>query len=125
MREIKSEEIRELVAQSGKTQREIAEEIGVTESTMSRYMSGEREPRRRIREAIRIACQRKRQCVLTADEAYSVANLIDSNLYDTIRNDTDIDSIQWIKNVLHAYEKMCLVSGYIGATEKRGDVDEN
>ena len=57
------------------------------------------------------------ECSLTKDEAYAVADFIDGNLFDCIRNDTDIDSIQWLRNVLHAYEKMCAASGYVGATE--------
>lgn len=57
------------------------------------------------------------ECSLTKDEAFAVADFIDGNLYDCIRNDTDIDSMQWLRNVLHAYEKMCVASGYVGATE--------
>lgn len=57
------------------------------------------------------------ECTLTKDEAFAVADFIDGNLYDCIRNDTDIDSMQWLRNVLHAYEKMCAASGYVGATE--------
>lgn len=57
------------------------------------------------------------ECTLTKDEAYAVADFIDGNLFDCIRNDTDIDSMQWLRNVLHAYEKMCVASGYVGTTE--------
>ena len=56
---------------------------------------------------------------LTMDEAFAVANLIDFSLLDYIRADTDIDSLEWLRNVIHAYEKMCDFSGYIGYTEKR------
>ena len=55
-------------------------------------------------------------------EAYSLAEFIDMNLINAIRNDTDIDSIQWIKNIVHAYEKLCDYSGYRGFTE--GDSEE-
>lgn len=34
-----------------------------------------------------------------------------------IREDTDIDSLQWLRNVVHAYEKLCEYSGYNGVTE--------
>ena len=54
---------------------------------------------------------------LTKNEAYSVANLIDNALFEQIRNDTDIDSMQWLINVVHAYEKLCKLSGYIGQTD--------
>ena len=54
---------------------------------------------------------------LTKDECYAVAELIDINLFDMIRNDTDIDSMRWLRNVVRAYEKMCRRSGYRGATE--------
>ena len=54
---------------------------------------------------------------LTKNEAYAVCNFIDCNLYDTIRNDTEIDSIGWLRNILHAYEKLCAFSGYVGLTE--------
>lgn len=57
------------------------------------------------------------ECTLTKDEAFAVADFIDGNLFDCIRNDTDIDSVQWLRNVLHAYEKMCAASGYVGTTE--------
>ena len=54
---------------------------------------------------------------LTKDEAYAICDFIDLALYDRIRNDTDIDSLQWLKNILHAYEKLCAFSGYVGLTE--------
>lgn len=54
---------------------------------------------------------------LTKDEAYAVANHIDLTLYDSIRTDTDIDSMKWLRNIVHAYEKLCAYSGYVGLTE--------
>ncbi len=54
---------------------------------------------------------------LTQDECYAVAELINVNLFDIIRNDTDIDSMRWLRNVVRAYEKLCRRSGYRGATE--------
>lgn len=47
--------------------------------------------------------------------------LIDETLIDTIRNDTDIDSIQWLRNVIHGYEKLCQYGGYVGLTEDASD----
>lgn len=47
---------------------------------------------------------------LTKGEAYAVAELIDMNLLDTIRNDTDIDSMLWLRRIVHAFEKLCKYS---------------
>ena len=112
-----SEQIRQMVKQSTKTQQQIALEAGITEVSLSRYLSGDRQPKVMTYERIKEACNNQKTCVLTSDEAFSVAEFIDKNLYDSIRNDVDIDSIQWLRNILHAYEKMCAVSGYVGMTE--------
>lgn len=58
---------------------------------------------------------------LTPNEAYAVANHIDTTLFDSIRNDTEIDSMAWLRNIVHAYEKLCQYSGYVGMTESEGD----
>ena len=58
---------------------------------------------------------------LTKDEAYSLAEFVDMQLIDYIRADTEIDSIQWLRNVIHAYEKLCKHSGYCGMTEGKND----
>ena len=58
---------------------------------------------------------------LTKKEAYALADFIDFALYDRIRNDTDIDSMEWLKSIVHAYEKLCEFSGYVGLTEHRED----
>ena len=65
-------------------------------------------------------------CVLTKDEAYAVAEFIDQNLFDAIRNDTDWDSLYALRNLIHAYEKMCMASGFVGLTEpgKEESADE-
>ena len=54
---------------------------------------------------------------LTKSEAYSIAEHIDHTLIQEIRNDLDIDSIGWLRNMVHGYEKLCAYSGYQGATE--------
>lgn len=54
---------------------------------------------------------------LTKDEAYAIANHIDSTLIEEIRSDVDIDSMQWLRNIIHGYEKLCRMSGYVGLTE--------
>lgn len=50
--------------------------------------------------------------VLTKGEAYAIAEMIDMNLLDTIRNDTDIDSMLWLRRIVHAFEKLCKYSEY-------------
>lgn len=59
--------------------------------------------------------------VLTEDEAYSLAEFIDMSLISYIRDDTDVDSIQWLRNMVHAYEKLCRHGDYVGITENEGD----
>lgn len=54
---------------------------------------------------------------LTKNEASAVAEFIDVNLISVIRDDIDIDSMFWLRNIIHAYEKFCEYSGYIGITE--------
>lgn len=54
---------------------------------------------------------------LTKDEAAAIAEHIDGTLFDAIRNDTDIDCMQWLRNLIHGYEKLCKFSGYVGKTE--------
>ena len=61
---------------------------------------------------------------LTKDEAYAVAELIDQNIFETIRNDPDADSFYWLRNVCRAYEKLCKHSGYVGVTDKEEEVTE-
>ena len=56
-------------------------------------------------------------CELTKKEAYAVAEFIDCKLLDYIRSDTDIDSIGWLRHIVHAYEKMCAASGFVGLTD--------
>lgn len=60
---------------------------------------------------------------LTKNEAYAVAEFIDFNIFNAIRNDPDWDSMYALRNLIHAYEKCCFLSGYIGATEPRGEND--
>ena len=49
---------------------------------------------------------------LTKSEAHAVAELIDLNLLDMIRKDEDIDSMLWLRRIIHAFEKLCKYSGY-------------
>lgn len=54
---------------------------------------------------------------LTKYEAYAVAEFIDMNIFNAIRNDTDWDSFQALRNLTRAYEKCCELSGYVGLTD--------
>lgn len=58
---------------------------------------------------------------LTEGEAYALAEIISMNLFDIIRNDTDIDSMEWLNNVLSAYKKMRECSGYVDLTDGNDD----
>lgn len=42
---------------------------------------------------------------ITKDEAESLADLIEMNIFDVIRNDEEIDSIEWLANIVAVYEK--------------------
>ena len=55
--------------------------------------------------------------ILTVSEAYAVADLIATTIFDEIRNDTEIDSLEWLINIVHAYEKLKERSGYVGLTD--------
>ena len=61
---------------------------------------------------------------LTKNEAYAVAELVDGAFFETIRNDVDIDSMTWVRNLIHGYEKLCRYSGYVGLTES-GEEDDD
>lgn len=54
---------------------------------------------------------------ITKNEAYAIANHIDTTLIQSIRDDTEIDSLMWLRNMIHGYEKLCEYSGYCGSTE--------
>lgn len=57
------------------------------------------------------------KCLLTVGEAYNIAELVDMCLLDTIRNDSEWDSMRALKNIVYAYDKLCKYSGYKGVTE--------
>ena len=61
---------------------------------------------------------------LTKDEAFALAEHIDFTLYDRIRDDTDIDSMYWLRNMARAYEKLCEYGGYVGLTEQEKEEKE-
>jgi len=58
---------------------------------------------------------------LTKDEAYALADMVSTTIFDQIRNDPGVDSLQWLRNIVHAYEKLCDYSGYVGLTEGGDD----
>ena len=61
---------------------------------------------------------------LTKEEAYAVAEFIDTNIFEAIRNDVDWDSFQALRNLIHAYEKCCKISGFRGLTDTEGEENE-
>ena len=66
---------------------------------------------------------------LTKGEAYAIAEFIDCNIFDAIRSDTDWDSFQNLRNLIHGYEKCKEMSGFVGLTdsaeEREGKSDGN
>lgn len=62
---------------------------------------------------------------LTKDEAYAVAEFIDSFIFDAIRSDLDWDSFQYLRNLVHAYEKCKVKSGYEGMTDGGMEGDDD
>ena len=71
MFQIYAERIRQAIEQSGKTQRQIADEIGVTEVSMSRYVSGQRIPRAKTLVNIAKACNVSEMWLITGKETMS------------------------------------------------------
>lgn len=59
----------------------------------------------------------RRKGILSKNEAYAVAEFIDMNIFSAIRNDDEWDSSQALRNLVHAYEKCCEISGYVGLTD--------
>ena len=53
--------------------------------------------------------------IITPSEAVSLADFIQLNLIDVIRNDVEIDSIEWIYNSINVYKKC---SGDIPCTDE-------
>ena len=42
---------------------------------------------------------------ITESEAESLADLIESSIFDIIRDDTEIDNIEWLSDIMSAYRK--------------------
>lgn len=61
---------------------------------------------------------------LTKGEASAIAEFIDMNIFSAIRADTDWDSVQNLRNLIHGYEKCCKASGYVGLTETEVDDEQ-
>lgn len=61
---------------------------------------------------------------LTKDEAYAVAEFIDMNIFEAIRNDADWDSFQCLRNLCKAYDKLREMSGYVGLTDEINPLEE-
>lgn len=64
--------------------------------------------------------------MLSKDEAYVIAEFIDTNIFSAIREDEEWDSFLALRNLIHGYEKCCAMSGYVGLTDlARGEEDGN
>lgn len=61
---------------------------------------------------------------LTRNEAYALAEFVDANIFNAIRTDTDWDSFQNLRNLIHAYEKCCKISGFVGLTDTKGSEED-
>lgn len=48
---------------------------------------------------------------LTSSEAVILAEFIEMNLLDNIRNDTEIDNMDWLIEMVHVYEKLINFGG--------------
>ena len=66
-----SNRIRQAVEKSGKTQRQIADAIGITDVSMSRYVNGERTPRATIMPKLAEACGVSVEWLQTGKEPYT------------------------------------------------------
>ena len=53
---------------------------------------------------------------LTKDEAYSLCDFLDTALIPYIRDDPDVDSVEWLMNMMNAYQKLGRFSEYRGMT---------
>lgn len=42
---------------------------------------------------------------ITKDEAESLVDFIETNIFDNIRSDEDVDSIEWLCNIMSVYKK--------------------
>lgn len=60
---------------------------------------------------------------LTKHEAFAIAEFIDMNIFTAIRNDVDWDSVFCLRNLIHGYEKLCRISGYVSMTENKEEVE--
>lgn len=56
----------------------------------------------------------KSEPLLSKSEASNLAEFIEINLLDIIRNNDDIDNIGWLRSMLSAYDKLKEYSGYVG-----------
>lgn len=42
---------------------------------------------------------------ITKSEAYSLRDFIENYLFDAIRNDVEIDNMEWLNNIMSVYKK--------------------
>lgn len=49
---------------------------------------------------------------ITKREAINLAEFLDMHLIRSIRDDPEIDNMVWLRDMVHAYDKLCEYSGY-------------
>lgn len=54
---------------------------------------------------------------ITEKEAYAVAEIIDTYIFQIIRDDDSIDNISWLRNIICAYDKLCKIGKYKGIND--------
>ena len=52
------------------------------------------------------------EVTFTKQEAINIMDLIDNNIFDIIRADSEIDRFAWLIDMVHIYEKCAKVCGY-------------
>ena len=106
--------------EAGLTQHELAEKAGLNAGVISHYETGRRgvsrEALEKISEALNIELSELHNYQLpeiggtemieiTKSEAEVLTDLIELYLFDIIRNDEDIDNINWLAHIISVYEK--------------------
>ena len=107
--------------EAGLTQHELAEKAGLNAGVISYYETGRigvsREVLEKISEALNIELSElhnyqlpeiggTEMIELTKSEAEALAELLETTLYDAIRGDEGIDSLDWLMDVMSAYKKL-------------------
>lgn len=66
----------------------------------------EDEQEARVKSETKLNAKKPEGCWLTKTEAIVLADMIETGTFDAIRNDPEINSIDWLIGICHAYEKL-------------------